>query len=139
MTVKTLGAFVRERRERRGWTQGRLAEAIGVSGAYVSQIETGATKLPGGHLRRRLAQVLGVRHVDLLIAAGELAPDELPGDGGWEGDAPDTPQRRLAALAPLLTDRQADSLLNIASVFGRDAPSGAASEAPAPAPAESIP
>lgn len=75
--VNGLHTFVRTRRESLGMTQKVLAERAGVSQAAVSDVERGATKLPNADLRRRLAAALHVQHIDLLIAAGELAPDEV--------------------------------------------------------------
>lgn len=72
------GAFVRERRERIGLSQTELADRVGIRKGYMSQIESGKIGLPNADLRRRLATALRVRHVDLLIAAGELTRDELP-------------------------------------------------------------
>jgi transcriptional regulator with XRE-family HTH domain len=51
------------------------------SGRTLAQIERGKIALPNGDLRRRLASALGVRHVDILVAAGELTADEIPREG----------------------------------------------------------
>lgn len=72
-----IGAFIRARREALGLAQNALARRAELSPAYLSQIETGKTSTPGAAIRRRIAEALGVRHVDLLVAAGELAPDEV--------------------------------------------------------------
>jgi transcriptional regulator with XRE-family HTH domain len=83
-----LGAYVARRREQLGLTQQELAERVGVRRDTIAQIET-RTKLPGADVRRRLAAALGVRHVDLLIAAGELSPEEIAGTPGrWPTDDP---------------------------------------------------
>jgi transcriptional regulator with XRE-family HTH domain len=55
-------------RQRRKLTQAVLAEAVGISQAYLAQIETGK-RVGDVTLYRRLAQRLGVRIEDLL--AGE--------------------------------------------------------------------
>lgn len=83
-TAQSLGRFIREQRERWGWSQVELAERVTelgypMLGAYVSQIETGKTKWPGPRMRRTIAQALGVSHLDMLIAAGEIDPGELSG------------------------------------------------------------
>lgn len=72
-----LGAYIRNVREQRMWTQDDLAAKVGTTRAYISQIESGRTKLPNADLRRRLAAALGLRHIDLLIAAGEINADEV--------------------------------------------------------------
>lgn len=40
-TAETLGELVRDQRKQRGWSQGRLAEAVGVSRLWVGQFENG--------------------------------------------------------------------------------------------------
>ncbi len=107
MDADGLGAYIRNLRQRRGWTQRRLAEEIGTAPAYLSQIENGGTKLPSADLRRRLADALGVRHVDLLVAAGELEAEEIRGP---QMPIPVTPPEmlyladRLARVAPALEE-----------------------------------
>jgi y4mF family transcriptional regulator len=41
----TIGAFVRERRQARGWSQRQLAEIAGVGMNFVSALETGRAGL----------------------------------------------------------------------------------------------
>ena len=79
-TVSTMGAYLKERRLQLGMTQEEVAELVGTSGAYLSQIERGKVQITGTDLRRRLASALRLRHVDLLVAAGELAANEVPGE-----------------------------------------------------------
>lgn len=71
-----LGAYIRSRREGR-LTQAELADAANVSKSHLSQIELGKIGLPGPQVRRELAKALGVTHLDILIAAGEIRPDEI--------------------------------------------------------------
>ena len=58
-----------------------LARAIGKSAAYVSQLEAGKISLPNADIRRRLAKELGVSHLDLLVAAGEIDRAEIASAG----------------------------------------------------------
>lgn len=82
-----LGRFLRDRRATLNLTQDQVAKVAGLPRAHLSQIESGKIGLPNADLRRRLAEALGLRHVDLLIAAGELEPGELPGsEGPTNGD-----------------------------------------------------
>lgn len=68
-----LGVYIRRQRELVGISQAALARAIGIKDrSYITQIESGRTKLPGHEVRVKLAAALGVREADLLIAAGEL-------------------------------------------------------------------
>lgn len=74
---QTLGEYVTMRRIELGMTQSQLSERSGLTRAYVSGLEHDRIKLPDVERRRILADALRVRNVDLLIAAGELTPDEL--------------------------------------------------------------
>lgn len=100
MDVEGIGPFVRRRREELGLSQTRLAELVGTSRGYMSQIEAGRTQLPNPSLRRRLAEALGVRHLDLLIAAGELTSDEVP----QAGPPPSSGQALAAQIERLRPD-----------------------------------
>jgi transcriptional regulator with XRE-family HTH domain len=77
--MNTLGDYVRERRSILGWSLIDTAAAAELSKSELSALENNKIKLPGADKRRRLAAVLGVRHIDLLVAAGELSEDEAPG------------------------------------------------------------
>lgn len=68
-----LGELVKERRKRLGWTQADLADRIGASPAYISQIETGARKWPR-ELIPDLSDALGLSQVDMAVAAGLIEP-----------------------------------------------------------------
>jgi transcriptional regulator with XRE-family HTH domain len=57
---------LRELREKKGWSQAKLAEQVGVSDAYVAQLETGARKNPSLEILKRLARALGVPVTELL-------------------------------------------------------------------------
>lgn len=98
METRGIGQFVRERRARLGWTQDRLSEETGISRARIAQIEGGRVALPGANVRRDLAKALGVSHLDMLIAAGEITEDEIR-TAGVEGIAEPDP-----VLAELIAD-----------------------------------
>lgn len=65
-------------------TQGELAERAGINRAHLSQIESGKIALPNADLRRKLATALGVSHLELLVVAGEIEPEEVQ-QAGAEG------------------------------------------------------
>lgn len=75
--TRTLGNYVRQRREAMGKTLTALAADADLSKSELSALERGRINLPGADKRRRLAAALGVSHVDLLVAAGELNTDEV--------------------------------------------------------------
>lgn len=62
-------------------TQVDLAAAADMSKSHISAIENGRIGLPGPEVRRQLAKALGVTHLDILIAAGEIRPDEIEAAG----------------------------------------------------------
>ena len=79
MERDTVGRKLVVIRERRMWTQARLAEEAGVSPTTVSGIESGRISRPHFGTLRKLARALGVE------------PEELaPSPGGVEGGAAST-------------------------------------------------
>lgn len=106
-----MGAYIKVMRERRGLSQSALALKAGISRAYLSQIESGRVSFGSADIRRRIAAELGIRHADLIVAAGELTADEIaPPLKPTYGD------NRLELIAqewPVLTDKERESLLDI--------------------------
>lgn len=95
-----IGAYIRRLREERGWTQATLSEETGINRARIAQIEGGRVALPGADARRSIARALGVPHVALLVAAGEITADELR-DAGVVGiieTTPDPTRERIHQL-----------------------------------------
>lgn len=72
-----LGSVIRERRWDLDLSQAELAEQAGVTKAAISAIELGNVKLPTQERLRAIAEILGLRHVDLLVAAGLRNADEV--------------------------------------------------------------
>ncbi len=64
-------------RERRMWTQVRLAEEAGISPTTVSGIENGRISRPHFGTLRKLAGALGVEPEELLSPSGRGAPSSL--------------------------------------------------------------
>ncbi len=60
------GKHVREHREAVGLTTRQLGEAVGKSGAYISQIELGRVQPPSEDTCRRLASALDADPFELL-------------------------------------------------------------------------
>jgi transcriptional regulator with XRE-family HTH domain len=61
MEQAKFGQRVRERREIEGWSQEKLANTVGISRNYLSQIERGIATNLSWQLVQRLASVLGLR------------------------------------------------------------------------------
>ena len=74
-----LGSLIRNQRMDLNLTQVEVADRVGISQTYLSNLERGRVHLPDVDVRRRLAEALRLSHVDILIAAGELDAHELPG------------------------------------------------------------
>ena len=134
-TVSTMGAYLKERRLQLGMTQEEVAELVGTSGAYLSQIERGKVQITGTDLRRRLASALRLRHVDLLVAAGELAANEVPGEptqfdlGSLDAAEQLCQQLRLIDLT---RDRRRETLRGLFEMFlAQDRQRGRIAEPPA--------
>ena len=76
----TLGKEIRQRRERLGWTQQILAEKVGITGAFLSEIET-EKKRPSYETLSALATVLNCSSGDLLNPESEEVRVEKKANG----------------------------------------------------------
>lgn len=65
-----LSANIRKYRQRKGWSQERLAEASGLHRTYVSGVERGARN-PTVKIVGKLAKALGVKAADLFKEQSE--------------------------------------------------------------------
>lgn len=109
------GRLVARYRGQRNMSQERLAELAGMTGGYISQIESGKRgKRPSRDTVIRISQVLGAPLPEMLRAAGRLAPgDEM------------TPTDRLSFeefvnTDPALTTTQKAALIGVyRSIVGR--------------------
>lgn len=71
--AQAIGRRVQAARERRGWTQERLAEMLGVQAETVSRYETGAIPVSVATLMR-LADVMNEPVEELLLVKETTAP-----------------------------------------------------------------
>lgn len=108
----SFGEVTRRAREAQGLTQKALAARCGISGMYVSQIES-QQRIPALHTCRRLAQALGLDEQRLLRLAVPaevhelLAPTTAP-VAQWS-----KPLRRLFDEVQQLTPTQQQELIKI--------------------------
>lgn len=91
MAVNDFGERVKQERTRLGWSQARLADEVGISRNYLSQIERGEASNLSWQVKNTLARKLGILleegvvspniHNNLPPGLGEFATDaELPPD-----------------------------------------------------------
>lgn len=74
---ETLAGAVRQRiNERYDGNQSAFATAVGASANTINQLLQGKIKVPQPTLRRRLADELGLSHLDILVLAGVLTQEE---------------------------------------------------------------
>jgi transcriptional regulator with XRE-family HTH domain len=105
-TVGSLGDYLREQRTASRLSLRQLAEQVGVSNPYLSQIERGLRR-PSAEVLQQLAKALRVSAEQLYIRAGIVSPDDAVG-GSVE----------LAVLNDAgLTERQKQTLLDVYASF----------------------
>lgn len=112
--IRTLSQYITERREALGLNQTELAKRAGVERTLINRLESGTTKLPAADKRRAIAKGLGVSHIDILVAAGELAQDEVV-QAGVQGVVEPGPKANLQAEIDRFewTQEQADDLVDL--------------------------
>jgi transcriptional regulator with XRE-family HTH domain len=92
-----------------GGNQRAFAEATGLTPQHVYAILSGKIALPRPDVRRTLAREIGVTHPELLVLAGQLAPEELT-----HQTSPLLPEEReLNDIFRQLTPNGRDALLNL--------------------------
>ena len=104
--VESLGNFLREQRLASRLSLRQLAEQVGVSNPYLSQIERGLRR-PSAEVLQQIAKALRISAEQLYIQAGIVSPETHVGVSV-----------ELAILADVgLTERQKQSLLDVYSSF----------------------
>ena len=74
LAVSDLGKLIRERRQDRKWSLHQLGEKIGVTPAYVADLEAGR-RSPGVELKERIAAALDISPENLAAADARLSAD----------------------------------------------------------------
>lgn len=71
-----LALALRERMAQLGMAQRAYADHLGIKQSTFSSVLLGKVALPGIELRRRIAEDLGLSHIEVLVLLGILAPSE---------------------------------------------------------------
>ena len=71
-TVENLGQLVCDQRKQRGWSQAQLAEKVGVSRLWISQLENGKESVEFGLVLKT------IRALDLLLDVSRAKHDPFP-------------------------------------------------------------
>ena len=106
-----LGEYLKEQRTQSRLSLRQLAEQVGVSNPYLSQIERGLRR-PSAEVLQQLAKALRISAEQLYIKAGMVSP----GSSGVDGDVGSSVE--LAVLNDAgLTERQKQTLLDVYASF----------------------
>lgn len=116
---ETLGELVQRRRAELGLTQQRLADLAGLKKHAIGGIEAGQSKLPVPETRRKLAAALRLTHEALLIAAGELLPEEASRISEPVRFVEGTVQADAMAMIETMTEDEVRALLDAGKVLIR--------------------
>lgn len=81
------GSWMRQEREKRGWSQTDLADKAGLSGQQISNIETGRTRNPQQNTRTKITSALGEEPSQSIVDA-ELKQVSIAGLGALIGFDP---------------------------------------------------
>ena len=98
----SLGAVLKQARDVREMSAADVARAAGISGAYLSKLESDAVKKPSPHVLNQLSEALSVPYAELMSLSGYPLPTRLkePVGGGV-----------AAALFADLTDDERDEMI----------------------------
>jgi transcriptional regulator with XRE-family HTH domain len=72
---RTLGSLLKEVRETKGISMRQVEKEVGISTAYLSQLENGTIAKPSPDKLYRLASLYEASYQDFMVAAGYIAPD----------------------------------------------------------------
>ena len=70
MPKRNIGEEIAKARESKGLSQRQLANAIGISNAEISKIESGEREIPNPKIFRKLSKVIGLNYNDMMEMVG---------------------------------------------------------------------
>ena len=98
-----LGTLLADARKRKRLTLRAVQEAIGISNAYLSQLETGKVQSPSPIVLHKLSELYGVHYATVMQEAGYPLPETVK-----ETDS----ATRLAARVGETTPEEEDALVD---------------------------
>jgi HTH-type transcriptional regulator, competence development regulator len=101
-SIYTLGALLADARKRKQLTLRAVQETVGVSNAYLSQLETGKVKSPSPVVLHKLSELYGLSYATIMQEAGYPVPKPAR-----ESDS----ARRLSARVGRTSEEEEDALV----------------------------
>jgi len=100
-TLEKFSEYLRAARQRKGMSLRAVEAAIGISNAYLSQLEQGKIKQPSPVTLHQLSQLYGVSYIEVMRLIGYPVPGE---EEKSESD--------LAARIGTVTEEEEDELID---------------------------
>jgi transcriptional regulator with XRE-family HTH domain len=97
-----LGELLADARKRRKLTLRAVQEEVGISNAYLSQLETGKVQSPSPIVLHKLSELYGVSYAAIMEAAGYPLPTNVKTN---------EPGTRLAARLGTVTPEEEDAIV----------------------------
>jgi HTH-type transcriptional regulator, competence development regulator len=102
-TIDRLGTLLADARKRKRLTLRAVQDAIGISNAYLSQLETGKVQSPSPIVLHKLSELYGIPYATVMQEAGYPLPETVK-----ETDS----GTRLAARVGDTTQEEEDALVD---------------------------
>lgn len=94
----TLGRFLQHARETKKQSLRAVEKAVGVSNAYLSQLESGKIKQPSPSILHKLAELYEVSYSEIMMLAGYPVPEQTTDE---------TSQSRFSSrIGPVTSDEE---------------------------------
>src|SRR5215470_11019166 len=80
MRMDKLGELLADARKRRKLTLRAVQDAVGISNAYLSQLETGKVQSPSPAVLHKLSELYGISYATVMQEAGHPLPENMKTD-----------------------------------------------------------
>jgi transcriptional regulator with XRE-family HTH domain len=100
--MKALGELLADARKRRKLTLRAVQDAVGISNAYLSQLETGKVRSPSPVVLHKLSELYGLSYATVMQEAGYPMPQNMKTDDSGA---------RLAARIGQTTPEEEDEIV----------------------------